>query len=117
MCAFAQWVFETLPQCGRATVACSGGGAPASQQLKDLITMAKYAVKFAKGRPVVIDDHGKAVAGAVVHQLHFRDGPVQYVEGRRFGPEHRPMTVDIDVDGVRVPKVPVQTRTAGKDSR
>ena len=74
--------------------------------------MAKYAVKFAKGRPIVIDDQGNAVSGAVVHQLNFRDGSVECVEGRKFGPEHRPTTVDIEVNGIRLSRVPVQsTRT------
>lgn len=75
--------------------------------------MAKYAVKFAKGRPIVIDDHGNAVPGAVVHQLNFRDGPVEYVEGRKFGPEHRPTSVDIEVNGVRLPRAPVQSARTG----
>ena len=76
-------------------------------------TMAKYTVKFAKGRPIVVDDHGNTVLGAVVHQLNFPSGPVDYIEGRKFGPDHRPPTVDIEVNGVRLAAVSVQSSQAG----
>jgi hypothetical protein len=71
--------------------------------------MAKYAVKFAKGRPVVVDEHGNQVPGAVVRQLNFPSGPVDVIEGRKWGPEHRPPTVDIEVNGATVTAVPVQS--------
>lgn len=71
--------------------------------------MAKYAVKFAKGRPIVIDEHGKRVAGAQVRTLNFPSGPVDAVADRKWGPDHRPPTVDIDVNGTSIACVPVQS--------
>jgi hypothetical protein len=71
--------------------------------------MAKYAVKFAKGQPSVIDADGNAVPGSVVLVLNFREGPVPVIEGRRWGPQHRPTTADIRVDGREIRAVPVQT--------
>ena len=71
--------------------------------------MAKYFAKFAKGRPCVIDVDGKDVPGALVKRLNFPMGPVDVVEGRKWGPEHRPATVDIEVDGVPVRAVPVRS--------
>jgi hypothetical protein len=69
----------------------------------------KYKVKFAKGRPVVIDVHGNVVAGAVVRFLNFPSGPVEVIEGRKWGTEHRPSTADIDVEGLRVRSVPIRS--------
>lgn len=73
--------------------------------------MAKYFAKFAKGRPYVIDVDGRDVRGAVVKRLNFPMGPVDVVEGRKWGPEHRPPTADIEVDGVLVRAVPVRSTT------
>jgi len=70
--------------------------------------MAKYAVKFAKGRPLVIDTHGNSVPQSVVLVLNFPGGPVQVIEGRKWGPEHRPTTADIRVEGKEIQSVPVQ---------
>jgi hypothetical protein len=71
--------------------------------------MIKHAVKFAKGRPVVVDEHGNPVPGAVVLRLNFPSGPVEYVEGRKLGADHRPPTVDIEVNGVSFGTVSVQS--------
>jgi hypothetical protein len=71
--------------------------------------MIKYAVKFAKGRPVVVDEHGNSVPGAVVRRLNFPSGPVDCVEGRKWGTDHRPPTVDIEVNGVSFGSVSVQS--------
>jgi hypothetical protein len=77
--------------------------------------MAKYAVKFAKGRPVVVDVHGNPVPGAVVRRLNFPGGPVDVAEARKWGPDHRPHTVDIEVNGVTVGAVPVQSARQQRD--
>ncbi len=71
--------------------------------------MAKYAVKFAKGRPFVVDEGGNRVPEAVVKRLHFPDGPVEVTEGRKWGPEHRPRTADIELKGAEFRSVPVQS--------
>lgn len=71
--------------------------------------MATYFAKFAKGRPYVIDADGKEVPGAVVRRLNFPMGPVDVVEGRKWGPEHRPPTVDIEVNGAVIRAVPVRS--------
>jgi hypothetical protein len=77
--------------------------------LTKLGRMTKYTVKFAKGRPIVIDEHGTPVAGAQVRTLNFPSGPVDVVADRKWGPDHRPATVDIDVNGTRMASVPVQS--------
>ncbi|MFO1086145.1 MAG: hypothetical protein U1E21_16410 [Reyranellaceae bacterium] len=71
--------------------------------------MAKYCAKFAKGRPYVVDVDGKDVPGAVVKRLNFPMGPVDVVGGRKWGPEHRPLTVDIEVNGAVIRAVPVRS--------
>jgi hypothetical protein len=70
--------------------------------------MGKYVVKFAKGRPVVADVNGNRVSKAFVRVLNFPAGPVEVIEGRKWGPEHRPSTADIEIEGTRVQLVPVQ---------
>lgn len=74
--------------------------------------MPKYLAKFAKGRPVVIDIDGNPVPNAVVRRLNFPSGPVEAVDGRKWGPDHRPPTVDIEVNGGMIRDVPVQTVNA-----
>lgn len=71
--------------------------------------MTKYAVKFAKGRPTVTDGHGKPVAGAQIRTLNFPSGPVDVLADRKCGRDHRPATVDIEVNGTRMASVPVQS--------
>jgi len=72
----------------------------------------KFVVKFAKGRPFVVDDNDKPVPGAVVRRLNFPDGPVEVTAGRKWGPEHRPRTADIELNGVELRGVPVKTSPA-----
>jgi hypothetical protein len=72
----------------------------------------KIAVKFAKGRPFVVDEHGNPLPGAVVRRLNFPDGPVEVTAGRKWGPEHRPRSADIELNGVAVHAVPVRTSPA-----
>lgn len=71
--------------------------------------MKKCAVKFAKSRPLVIDEHGNVVPGAKVKRLNFPGGPVEVVEGRKWGPEHRPRSADIEIEGVTIEAVPVRS--------